>query len=323
MGVTVILRAEGKTSECSLEKAVSAVADDDACSVWIDVEGEITTEIQKTLEKHFGLHPLVVEDLQQSYALPKIEEFPGHVYVCLHAIGQDSPIEDLGFEEVDVVCAERWVVTHHRGVPAIAAVRQDLLRGKPLFERGAAFVMHALLDRIVDDYLPKVEGFDVELDKLEAAVLGGSPTQATIERTFVLKRSLFSLRRVATYQREMLVRLARQGTEAVPETALPFFRDVCDHMTQVLFLADSYRELAGNVLEMHLSMQGNRLNEIMKTLTMFSTLMLPLSLIAGIYGMNFEVMPELKWKLGYPYALGLMALVAAGVLGYFRRKKWL
>ncbi len=323
MGVSVMLHEDGRSTESTLERAVEILRQGDGAALWVDFDGEIAPAQRKVLEEEFAIHPLVVEDLEQDYALPKLEEFPGQVYVCLHAVRQDSPVEELEFHEVDLVCSARWVVTHHRGARAIASVRHDVLRGKPLFERGAPFVMHALLDRIVDDYLPKTEAFDDELDQLEEAVLRGALTQTTVERTFVLKRSLFALRRIATYQREMLMRLARQGTEAIPEAALPFFRDVCDHMTQVLFLTDSYRELASNILEMHLSMQGNRLNEVMKTLTMFSTLLLPLSLVAGIYGMNFEAMPELKWRLGYPFALGVMAVIALGILYYFRRKRWL
>jgi magnesium transporter len=180
--------------------------------------------------------------------------------------------------------------------------------------------------------MPLLERFDDQLDAIENKILAASasrsiPTMATdrdvVPRILRLKRSLQLLRRTTIYQREILLRLARAEFDEIPPELVPFFRDVYDHFARVTELVDSYRELVTSMLEAHLSLQSNRMNEVMKRLTIISTLMLPLSLVAGIYGMNFKYMPELGWTYGYPFALALMVVVAAVIVTWFRVKKWL
>jgi magnesium transporter len=204
---------------------------------------------------------------------------------------------------------------------SVAAVCADIDRGTKLLERGAAWIAHALLDHLTDHYLPVMDAFDDVVDEIETEVVT-TPTREALQKIFAVKRSLMRLRRVAMHQKEILLRLSRGEFELIPASTQPFFRDVHDHFVRVADLSDSYRDLVSGALDAYLSTTSNRMNEIMKVLTGFSTVMLPLTFIAGLYGMNFAEMPELRWKYGYPFALLLMAVTAAVIVAYFRRKRW-
>lgn len=298
-----------------------ALADADL-RLWIDVEGR-DTESEECLIELMGLHPLVVEDIFNDATLPKIEEFEDYVYVIVHGLDRRAESTDeLNTLELDIVLAKNWVLTHRNGsMRSVDAVEAELRRSPRLFQRGSAYVAHSLLDHLTDHYMPLMDRFDEDIDGLETKILE-DPTPKQLEHIFALKRSLQRVRRVSVYQKEILHRLSRGEFELIDEEALPFFRDVYDHFVRVADLTDSYRELVASGLEMYLSMQSQKLNEVMKTLTLISTIMLPLTFIAGVYGMNFKHMPELEWLYGYPFALFLMLFVTAGLVWHFKRRKW-
>jgi magnesium transporter len=292
--------------------------------LWIDAPGE-SPEVAKLLAETLKLHPLAVEDILQERLVPKIEDYGDYLYIVAHGIvcEHDHP-ERLETVELDMVLSKQWIFTHHPAgnVLPVAKVAEEMARSPRPLERGPGFVAHAILDHMVDFYLPVVDAFDDEVDEVEAQVIE-HPTKALLARIFRLKRSLQRLRRIAVYQREVLKRLSRGEFELIPEKALPFFRDIYDHFVRVADLADSYRELLSGALDAYLSVVSNRMNEVMKALTLVATLMLPITFIAGVYGMNFEHMPELKWRYGYPFSLGLMLVVALGMMFWFKRKRWL
>jgi magnesium transporter len=288
--------------------------------LWIesaDGDHELTDFFGKVL----GLHPLAVEDILQDRPSPKVEDYGAYLYVVAHA-----PIRvgiELRSYEVDLVWNAQWIVTHRHGeVPAITALRDELKRNPRPLEKGPAFVAHGVLDRMVDSYLPIVDAWDDEIDHLENQVVE-NPTRAVLQHIFTLKRALQRLRRVALHQREVLHRLSRGEFDLVPEGALPFYRDIYDHFLRVVDLADSYRDLLSGALDAYLSVVSNRMNEVMKTLTLVATLFMPLTFIVGVYGMNFEHMPELHWKYGYLYVWILLGLVSLAMLWLFRRRRWL
>lgn len=299
----------------------AALADPDL-RLWIDVEGR-DTESEGCLVDLMGLHPLVVEDIFNDATLPKIEEFDDYVYVIVHGLDRRAERPDeLNTLELDIVLAKNWVLTHRNGsMRSVDAVETELRRSPRLLQRGSAYVAHSLLDHLTDHYLPLMDRFDEDIDALETKILE-DPTPEQLEHIFALKRSLQRVRRVSVYQKEILHRLSRGEFDLIDEEALPFFRDVYDHFVRVADLTDSYRELVASGLEMYLSMQSQKLNEVMKTLTLISTIMLPLTFIAGVYGMNFKHMPELEWLYGYPFALLLMLIVTAGLVWHFKRRKW-
>ena len=298
-------------------------------TVWLDVgpddEGE-RTALDRFFEKTLELHLLTIEDLWAERALPKIEDFGRYLFVLAHGVRHDDK-RRICTLELDVVTGPRFVVTHHEGSSrSVDAVRAELQRSPRLLEKGTAWVLHALLDHLVDHYVPVFDDLDEIVEALEHDVIAKAGTRSghgLMTRIFELKRELQHLRRIVAHQRETLVRLSRGEFDAIPKEAVPFFRDVYDHFSRVTSLAESYRELLSSVLESYLSVQSNRMNEVMKALTLLSTVMLPLTVIAGVYGMNFDVMPELKWRFGYLWALGLMAAVTLGILVWFRHKRWL
>jgi len=290
--------------------------------LWIDLGGQ-TKGTDALLSETFGLHPLVIEDIWIDRSSPKVDEFPGYLYVCIHSMKREGA--ELVTCELDVVVGSFWVITHDPQEITTPGLREELLRSPRLLSRGAAWLAHAILDRLVDGYLPLIDAFDDDIGTLEDDVLAkaGTPEGKTLlERILTLKRSLQSLRRVSVHQRELLLRLARGEFEIFPADILPYLRDVHDHFVRVGDLADSYRDLVTSALDAYLSVQSNRMNEVMKTLTLISTVMLPLTFVAGLYGMNFEHMPELKWEFGYPFALGLMLVIAIGAFVWFRYKRW-
>jgi len=280
-----------------------------------------TTDVM--LHDVLQLHPLTVEDIFADLPHPKIEDFSQYLYIIAHGVDQTEGTPDsLQTTELDIVLGERFVFTHQtRPMRSVSAVQSEVLRGCHLFEKGPAWIVHALLDHLIDHYLPLMDAFDDAIDAIEIEVVT-HPTQTALPRIFTLKHSLMTLRRVAVHQREILLRLSRGEFELVPPALVPFFRDVYDHFTRVADLCDSYRELVSGALDAYLTTTSNRMNEIMKVLTAIATIMLPLTFIAGVYGMNFERMPELKWQYGYAYALALMAAVAGLMLVYFKRKRW-
>jgi magnesium transporter len=292
-------------------------------TMWIDLADQ-TREVEAFLTDALGLHPLTLEDIWTDRPSPKADEFPEYVYVCAHCVKRDKG--ELLTCEIDLVASKTFVITHDTQGLVTTSVRDEVLRTPRLLQKGAPWVAHAILDRLVDGYLPVIDAFDGDVEALEDDVLAkaGTPEGGVVlARILELKRSLQSLRRVSIHQRELLLRLARGEFAIFPPDLLPYLRDVHDHFVRVGDLADSYRDLVTSALDAYLSVQSNRMNEVMKTLTLISTVMLPITFIAGVYGMNFDHMPELRWFYGYPFALGLMASVAIAAVLFFRHKKWI
>ena len=320
---------EGDKAVQTTEFAPLAVAHADGKTFWLELD-ERNDEATKFLETVLKIHPLAIEDLWNDVGLPKVEDFDDYVQIIIHGIREDDQTsKDVPLElaELDVLIGKNFVVTHAHDekVCAIAPVLAEVLRNPRLLKKGPAWIAHAVLDRMVDEYMPLIDRFDTQIEEIEEQILAGTAKddREVIPKIIRIKRSLQMLRRTTIYQREILLRLARAEFDEIPRELVPFYRDVYDHFARVTELVDSYRELVTSLLEAQFSMQSNRMNEIMKRLTIISTIMLPLSLIAGIYGMNFKHMPELEWLYGYPSAITLMLVVAGSILVFFRKKRWI
>jgi magnesium transporter len=292
--------------------------------IWIDLERQ-TPEAEALLADVLRLHPLTIEDIWAERSRPKIDDFDDYLYVIIHGIGAAKQ-DKLKSVEIDVVIGANWLVTHDPAGLVSDDIGTELDHSTRVMAKGIAWLAHAFLDRAVDQYMPVIDDLDAEIEQLETDVLdkAGTPSgRPVLLRILAFKRRLQELRRMSIHQREILLRLSRGELDEIPAETLPFFRDVYDHFLRINDIAEGYRDLVTSSLDAYLSVQSNRMNEIMKTLTLMSTVMLPLTFIVGLYGMNFKHMPELDWSWGYPGALGLMATVAAAILFWFRRRGWI
>ena len=319
MTIHALIFDESRAVEAGLPEARAAIGK--ARLVWIDAEGR-SPEVEELL-RELQIHPLTIEDIFETGTTPKVEDFGRYLYIRAHgvAVPAEGPYQ-LRKEELDIVIGSGWVFTHHgAGTSACSEVREELQRlGRAL---DASRVAHLLLDRLVDDALPAMDAIDDAAEELEKASVEPVPRRNLVAQVLALRSALHRFRRTAVHQREVLLRLERGEFAAIPKEQLPFFRDVYDHASRLADLADEARDLLGGVLEAHLSMVSNRLNEVTKVLTMTATVFLPISFIASVYGMNFENMPELHWRWGYPAVLAAMALTAGGLLLWFRRRGWM
>jgi magnesium transporter len=292
--------------------------------IWIDLQQQ-SADADELLVKTVDVHQLTIEDIWAQRAQPKLEDYRNYLYVIAHGVcgTKRGLYESI---EIDVLIGKTFIISHDPHGVTTTEVLADLERDPRLLSRGPAWLAHSLLDRVVDRYIPVVDELDTQLESLTTDALekaGTKKGQAVMRRILRYKRMLQNLRRISVHQREILLRLSRGDFEEIPREVVPFLRDVNDHFLRINDLIESYRDLVTSALEAYLSVQSNRMNEVMKTLTMISTVMLPLSFIAGLYGMNFRHMPELDWVLGYPFALVLMAVVTTGILLWFRYKGWL
>jgi magnesium transporter len=306
--------------EVTIDGAVGPVAPGGV--TWINVDGLDTTVLAR-LGERFGLHPLAVEDAMNVPQRPKAERYEKHYFIVLHSLRHVD--DSLNDEQVSVFFGDGWVITVQERIQGDsfgavrAAIRHE--RGRTR-EAGADYLAYLLLDAVVDAYFPVIEWLSERMGTLEQEAVEVKATTECLIRIQQVRHDLLSLRRAVWPIREEVGILIRDDSGIVgPETRV-FLRDAYDHSVQALELVESLRETATSVMEVYLSAQNQRLNEVMKVLTVISTLFIPLTFIASIYGMNFEKMPELHWRYGYAWALGLMGLTAAGLLAFFRRRGW-
>jgi magnesium transporter len=297
---------------------------DDKALVWVDMEAPAEADDYVLLDI-FRFHPLTVEDCRANRHHPKVEEFPDYLYFIVHAVRTDASPDRFNTVELDGYLGRNFVVTyHHERFPSIDKVKQSIRSSPVICQRGAPFLLHQIIDSIVDDYLPVMDDFDERISALEDDIFSLSrPNKEILEEILSLKRSLLRLKRITSKQLDVLYRISHGQFQLISGQVLPFYRDIYDHLVRVSDLAESYRDLISGSLEAYLSVVSNRLNEIMKVLTIFSAIMLPLTFIVGVYGMNFEYMPELHSRYGYYVVWTIMVAIVFGMLIYFWRRGWL
>ena len=297
--------------------------------IWVDLLGETPEQVEearKLLLDVFRFHPLSVEDCIETRNQPKVEAFSDYIYIIIHGIkpGETGPTNFVT-KELDAYLGPSYVLTFHdQRFRSIKTVKQQIRSSTFACKRGAAYLLHQILDNIVDLYMPIVDDFDHEINRLEERALRMKKNNTVVlEEIMDLRRSVARLRRISARQLEVLYRLSHGEFPVIPEHIIPFFRDVHDHLQRVSDVADGYRDLVGSLFDIHFAVVANRTNDVMKTLAVLSAIILPLSLIAGIYGMNFENMPELKSRNGYFFTLLAMAAVAFVLLFFFWWRGWI
>jgi len=306
-----------------------ALIADEANVVWVDFLGdsdEANEQAKRIMLDVFRFHPLTVEDCFEMRNQPKVEAFPDYFYLIVHGIKPgETNAANFVTKELDVFLGKNYVVTYHaERFKSIKFVKQQIRTSTFACSRGSSYLLHQILDNLVDMYMPVVEDFDSSINNLEERVFlmkrGGN---AILEEIMDLRRSVARMRRISSRQLEVLYRISHGEFPQIPASTLPFYRDVHDHLQRISDLAENYRDLIAGLMDIHFSVVANRTNDVMKILAVFSSIILPLTLISGIYGMNFDHMPELKTRYGYFMILGLMAVVAIGLMIYFYRKGWI
>jgi len=290
--------------------------------LWVDFDQPSPQE-EEVLRSGFGFHHLSVEDCLGGIHHPKADDFGAHVFAILHTVDLDSPTEELATAEIDAFLGPNFVVTFHREpLECIASLRARCQQDERLLSRGADFLLHDIFDSLVENFMPALDRLDERIDQLEREVLR-NPRPTVLAQIMALKRDTLQLRRVVAPQREVINRFSRGDFAVVTPKAHIYFRDIYDHLIRIEDINESLRDVAEGVLGIYLSAVSNRMNEVMKVLSVVATIFFPLTLLAGIYGMNFQYMPELAWRYGYFAVWGAMLIVTAAMLALFRKRRWL
>jgi magnesium transporter len=300
---------------------ISEVIEQKDSLLWIDVTSPSTGEL-RLINEEFGFHPLALEDATKRHQRPKVEFYKDFVFIVFYALElvDDRPRT----QEFALFVGRNYLVTVH-DTESTDTIRDTAQRWRENVTwrgtRSIGVLVHALLDAVVDDYFPVVDRIAERIEDLEAKIFDHFEHQAQQE-IFALKKDLLAVRRVLAPERDVLNVLVRRDSPVFGDEVVTYFQDVYDHVLRVTEAIDSSRELLSTSLDAFLSVSSHRLNQVVKTLTASSIILMSVTLIAGIYGMNFVHMPELDWQLGYPLALGLMLLVGGGLLLLFRRMNW-
>src|SRR5215218_8345165 len=324
MEILVYRKGNPKIEEGFTAEALPELLKDLSAVIWVDMESPTEADEQVLLDV-FKFHPLTVEDCRENRHYPKIEEFDGYLYFIVHGVTANTDPERFNTIELDGFLGPNYVITyHHEMFRSINNVKQQLRTTPVACQRGTPYLLHQILDQVVDFYSPVLDDFDERIDQLEADIFTlKRPNNEILSEIMDLKRSVLRLRRISGKQMDILHRMSRGEFPLITEGMRPFYRDVYDHLVRVVDLAENYRDLISGSLEAYLSVVSNRLNEIMKVLTIFSAIMLPLTFIAGIYGMNFDHMPELHSRYGYYAVWAIMIAVAVGMLLFFKKRGWI
>ena len=290
---------------------------------WVDVDGVHKTDVLEAFGKHFGLHPLLLEDIANTDQRPKLDDYDTYLFLVMKVLTASNQ-GDILVEQISFVLGRNYVLSfQENGTDVFQSVRDRLRVGKGrLRQNGSDYLVYALIDAVVDQYFEVLEMLGERIEAMQERLMA-DPRPETLKDIHALKRQLLFVRRAVWPLREAINNLSRSECPFLHEPTKVFFRDVYDHVVQIVDTIETLREMVSASLDIYLSSVSYRLNSVMRVLTVITTIFMPLSFIAGIYGMNFEYMPELKWPWGYPMAVGVMGLVAATMLLGFRWKKWL
>ena len=311
------------------ERQVASAADilpssEQQTVTWVNVEGLSDVGLIEELGRNFNIHPLVLEDILNTHQRPKFEEYEDYLFISLKAISLGRDAFSVEYEQISLILTGNVVLTfRERADDFFLPLRKRLSDEKGrLRNQGPDYLTYVILDTVVDHYFVLQDSLDSVFEALDEELLD-NPGPATLATIQGIKRELIFIRRTVSSLREMLAEMLRSDSYLIQEKVFLYLRDVNDHAIRITEAVDTYRDMVTGMMEVYLSSISNRTNEIMKVLTVFASIFIPLTFIAGIYGMNFEYMPELKWKWSYPLLWCGFILIPLGLLGYFRKKKWL
>jgi magnesium transporter len=291
---------------------------------WINVDGIHEPEIVEKLGKYFEVHPLVLEDIVHTDQRPKLEDAETYLFIILKMLYFDDEEDEIKAEQISLILGSNFVMSFQETKKDVFdTIRERIRSGKGRIRKmGADYLAYALVDAVVDHYFVILEKLGERIEELEEELVT-DPVQETLHKIHALKREMIFLRKSVWPLREVISGLTRGESALIQEATNIYLRDVYDHTIQVIDTIETFRDMVSGMLDTYLSSLSNRMNEVMKVLTIIATIFIPLTFIAGIYGMNFEFMPELKWHFGYFAALFVMLIVFLGMMVYFKRRRWL
>jgi len=316
-------------AEHSQERQVERIEDcfpfkETPTTTWVNVDGLHDVELIRRVGEEFGIHPLVLEDVLSVGQRPKIEEYEEYLFLVLHMLTFEGAAGAVHDEQISVIVGENWVFSFQERVGDVFdPVRERIRAGNSRIRaRGVDYLAYALTDAVVDAYFGVLEGIGEVIEGIDSEVMG-EPDQDTLHRIHRIKREMLVIRRAVWPLRDVLGHLLRSEHPRVAEETRVYLRDVYDHGVQVLDTVETLRDLASGLTDLYLSTVGQRTNEVMKVLTVIGSVFIPLTFVAGVYGMNFEYMPELTVRWAYPAILLLMAAMGGGMAWFFHRKGWI
>lgn len=292
--------------------------------LWVDLAHPDDAELHSVLEDIFHFHPLAIDDCHsKGFQVSKIDDFGNYIFLIVHAIQKATEFNEDTTLELNLFLGENFLVTcyHSDQMTPVEMTWKLLDRDERLVRNGSDFLCHAVLNHLVDEYMPLIDRMDTEIEDLEDLVMA-KPTPDVLAHVLEQKHNVMFLRRIISPQREVVNRLSRDDFPMIDRQSRIYYRDIYDHLVRLQELAESLRDIVSGVLDIYLNSTSLRLNEIMKALTIVSTIFLPMSFLAGVYGMNFQYMPELTWKYGYLLVWVIFVVVFVGMLAAFKRRKW-
>ncbi len=296
---------------------------DPASILWLDIQDIDDNDID-LLTGVFNIHPLTIEDCIMVNSRPKVENFKDYLYLIMFSLDcNDKNSNKIKLGEIDFCLGKNFLITSHSDpIASLAVNKERIAKDSPIIKNGADFLSYAIIDSIVDSYFPVINGFDEAVDQMSDELFK-DPTNQTLKKIYSLKNEIIHLRRTIGPQADVISLLARGDYQQVTPANAIYFRNIYDSLIRINDIVGTSRDIITGAMEAYVSVVSNRLNEIMKTLTVISTIVMPLTLIASIYGMNFKHMPEIGHRFGYPGVLLVMACITIIMLIYFKRRKWL
>jgi magnesium transporter len=306
------------------EQLAGAIKDPQS-RVWVDLQASDADETTSILVNYFRFHPLAVEDVIKDVHIPKVDDYGNYLYLVFHTVRMGDERMDIDTFEIDAFLGPNYLVTiHDEPSETIDQLWDEAHHKERGLARGPAMLLYELLDRQVDRYIPILDRFEAQVEELGDIIFRkDADERVLLDDILTAKSSALRLRRILIPQRDLLNRLAHTDYSVISADSRIYFQDVHDHVVRLADLADSMRDLVATTTATHLTITSNRLNEVMKILTIISTIFMPLSFLAGVYGMNFTYMPELDWRWAYPVIWLIFLSLAGGMIYMFRRRQWL
>ena len=323
--ITVLDYDDVQLHEKQLESIEEALPlKDSPTTTWLNIDGIHDVELIEKIGANFNIHPLILEDIVNTGQRPKTDDFEAYNYFVLKMLYLEEQSDEVRSEQVSLVLGNNFLISFQETQSDVFAhVRDRIRKGKRRIRKnGCDYLAYALIDAVVDHYFVILETIGVTMESLEGDLLT-EPTPETLHSIHALKRELIYMRKQVWPLREMINTVLRGELSMVGEQTIVFFKDVYDHTIQIIDTIESYRDVLSGMLDLYLSTISNRMNEVMKVLTMIATIFIPITFVAGIYGMNFKYMPELEWKWGYLAVWSLISGIVLGMIVFFKRKKWL